>query len=65
MITNMDDIQVSFTSPSKPSSERDRLKPFRIYNLTPIDVFTLTEREAWQLTKTLIAALQGYNSKSL
>jgi hypothetical protein len=45
MITNMDDIQVSFIS-LQTSTERDRLKPFRIYNLTPIDVFTLTEREA-------------------
>jgi hypothetical protein len=55
--TNMDDIQVSFS--------KNDVKPFKIYHLTPIDVFRLTEREAWQLTKSLIAALQGYNSKSI
>lgn len=64
-MTNPNDITVSFINPAKPSSERDRLKPFRIYHLTPIDVFTLTEREAWQLANSLLSALQGYNSKSL
>jgi hypothetical protein len=43
--------------------DRNDPRPIVVYGISPIDAYRLTEREAWELLKTLAAALQGYNQK--